>query len=562
MDKKSRRLILIVVVFACSLFQALPSLRSGLRYPYGLGFWGPAGHDGIWHLSLINHISSPLNIPMPGFAGHNLVNYHPFFDILAALVAAITTIPARFILFQILPLLFSFGLSLFSFYIGYKLTHKFSAGLFLVFCNTFLTSFGWIVTLIRTGKIEGESLFWAMQSPSTQLNPPYALSLVFISILIILIINHWHKANFSFWQSLIIITILVLTPITKAYGGVAVYLIFGFYSLRHFFSHRYRPLKLLIISLVPAYLIFSFYNPSSDNLFVFKPFWFTNAMIDSPDRLYLPHLSSARFNLQSANSTGPKLIIVQAISLALFLLGNFGFRLIGLTRLNHSRLPSFSLIITATIFILTLIPLLFIQKGTGWNTIQFVYYALFLTNILLALSVFNIKSAKPRLVLIFLIIVLNLIGSWGTFKQYFGNPSPSALPTDEITALNFLKDKPPGTVLTHPYDPYVKTSLATPIPLYAYETSNYVSAFSHHLTFLEDEMNLENSGYDWQPRRKQSLDFFKQENIFEDRGFLVNNSISYIYLAGPAKNIPLDTQNLYLKPIFQNDTVLIYQVQR
>ena len=101
----------------------------------------------------------------------------------------------------------------------------------------------------------------------------------------------------------------------------------------------------------------------------------------------------------------------------------------------------------------------------------------------------------------------------GTFKQYFGNPSPSALPTDEITALNFLKDKPrvPSSLS---YDPMLKLLLPPQFLFMLMRLPTMSPPFSHHLTFLEDEMNLENSGYDWQPRRKQSLDFFKQEKHF------------------------------------------------
>ena len=81
------------------------------------------------------------------------------------------------------------------------------------------------------------------------------------------------------------------------------------------------------------------------------------------------------------------------------------------------------------------------------------------------------------------------------------------LSTPELEALSFLSTQPPGVVLTYPYDKYENLNLLKPHPLYAYETTSYVSAYSKQITYLEDEMNLANSGFDWQSRRQNSLDF-------------------------------------------------------
>jgi hypothetical protein len=148
--------------------------------------------------------------------------------------------------------------------------------------------------------------------------------------------------------------------------------------------------------------------------------------------------------------------------------------------------------------------------------------------------------------------------------NYLGKIPPAALFTDELKALDFLSQQPPGTVLTVPYDRYLRSSFtSTPIPLYAYETTAYVSAYSKHPTFLEDEMNLNNSGYQYDSRRQSSIAFFQQKNIFQDRGFLVNNQIDYIYITGLQREIfPLSISDLFLDKIFDNNYSLIYKVQR
>ena len=103
--------------------------------------------------------------------------------------------------------------------------------------------------------------------------------------------------------------------------------------------------------------------------------------------------------------------------------------------------------------------------------------------------------------------------------------------------------------------------MSTPIPLYAYETTSYVSAFSGHQTFLEDEMNLDITGFDWQSRLKEEKDFFTSQNKFQARGFLINNNISYIYLVNN-QSFSLSLEDLQIDQIFNNGQVKIYQVRR
>jgi len=67
-----KKIIFIFIFLFCLFIQVIPVIRSGLLYEYGIGFWGPNGHDGIWHLSLINHISNALKINLPIFAGNTI----------------------------------------------------------------------------------------------------------------------------------------------------------------------------------------------------------------------------------------------------------------------------------------------------------------------------------------------------------------------------------------------------------------------------------------------------------------------------------------------------------
>ncbi len=530
-----KKIIFIIIFLFCLFIQVIPVIRSGLLYDYGIGFWGPNGHDGIWHLSLINHISNPLKIDLPIFAGETLKNYHPFFDILIAAFSKITSISSSIWLFQLFPLISASLFLYFSFKLGQKLSGKFSGGILLMLLNSINNSFGWIVTFIRSKSFGGESLFWAMQSPSNQLNPPYMLSTLLILILIYLLTTKNPNKIYLFF-------LLIFLPIIKVYSAIPAFIIFLFFVLK---NKKY--LTTFIISLFIAALLFFQYNSSSSSLIKFQPFWFTNSMIESIDRFYWPQLVTF---LHSQNII--KLVIGEIIAISIFIIGNFAFRLLAIKEIYKNK----SILIS--ILICFLIPLLFIQKGTSWNTIQFLYYALFLANI--PLSIYLSKHTK----LAYIIIFLNFLPLVGSLPNFTGKIPPTAISKPEVEALTFLKSKPPGIVLTYPYDAYLRKSFpTTPIPIYSYETTSYVSAYSRQQTYLEDEMNLENSGFDWRSRHQDSENFFSQKNIYADRGFLVNNQIDYIYLPKVFLNHnPSLSLDLSIKNIFENSEIIIYQVNR
>ena len=501
---------------------------------------------------MINHINNPLSIKMPIFSGEVLKNYHPFFDILIAFLSRLTYISPSFWLFQLFPLLSASLFIFLSFRLGQILTKSFSGGILLMILNCANNSFGWLITLFRSGSLNGESLFWAMQSPSNQLNPPFALSILLLTLLIYILAKNTNKLNKASQSTIFLI--LVLLPVIKVYSALPAFFIFLIYCLK---NRRY--FLNLFISLFIAFLLFAQHNPLSSSLLVFKPFWFTNSLIESPDRFFLPQIANMRYSLEATGLVGPRLFLIYLFSLIVFLAGNLAWRILSfIDWVKNKNWLNFSLF--ASSLILILVPTLFIQSGTSWNTIQFIYYALFLLN--LPLCHFLIVTKQKILTPI--IVVSLFFPLLGSLPSFLGSPAPANLSTPELEALSFLSTQPPGVVLTYPYDKYEKFKFTkTPIPLYAYETTSYVSAYSKQITYLEDEMNLANSGFDWQSRRQNSLDFFKQLDIFKDRGFLVNNQIDYIYLVDDQKeNLNLNKLDLSLKKIFENRQSLIYRVQR
>jgi hypothetical protein len=246
------------------------------------------------------------------------------------------------------------------------------------------------------------------------------------------------------------------------------------------------------------------------------------------------------------------------------LIGNLGIRILGFLSLVKKfitkKISDFDQISIFLLFFSFIIPLLFVQQGTAWNTIQFFYYFLLFANFYLAIFLSNLWSKNK--ILTILLLGLSIITSISTLKDYFGNPPPAAIPTSEVEGLAFLKSQPNGIVLTFPYDQYQKNHYSqTPIPIYAYETTAYVSAFSNKISFLEDEMNLDITGFDWKTRRSEEKLFFDSQDKFFARGFLLNNNINYIYLIND-QSFKIDPNDLQIDLIFNNSSVKIYQVRK
>jgi hypothetical protein len=548
-------------------------VRSGSQYPYGIGFWGPNGHDGIWHLSLINQLQNSIPPKNPVFSGSILSNYHWGFDFLAAIISKIFFLPNVFVYFKLMPVLFGLSIGILSYLIAQMVTKNKTTALFFVFLNYFAGSLGWLVSLVREGKMGGESLFWSMQSASVLLNPPYALSLI-ILLLGFLFWLRFRKVN-KIYLALINGLIFGVLAGVKVYAGILIGLALAFFWLinflrtRKFFNyHFWICLSTALFSFLILFFLGAF---KSSTLLEFKPLWFTHSMVESIDKLYLPRLASLRLNLSQTQEIIklPVLIFIELFLIGIFLMGNMGFRTLGFLtvfkKIKDKKIKEFDILILVLMFFAFIIPMLFVQKGTAWNTIQFFYYFLFFSNLFFAQFLSSlIKNKKNKTYLLAaLLIIITIPTSYSTIKDYLGNPPPAAIPSKEIEAINYLKSQNNGIVLSYPFDKYKKDyyKISTPIPVYLYETSAYISAFSGHLSFLEDEMNLDITGFDWQTRRKEIEKFFSTTDKYFARGFLLNNNIDYIYLVND-QEFKLSDNDLQIDKIFDNSQVRIYKVRK
>lgn len=564
---------LVPIMFFGMITQILTTIRSGLLYSYGMGFWGPNGHDGVWHLALINSLARHLNfstdlfslLQNPILANFNLKNYHFLFDLSVALIHKITYLPTLNLYFQIFPIILSGFLGILTFLLIKKLTKNNLAACLTVFFAYFGGNFGWLVTLLRGQGLGGESMFWANQSISFPLNLQFFLSLILIIYGFYLYLSHLEKTSKKLFYLLILVFGLIIG--IKAYGGIIILFGLGTTTFWEFITKKkIKTLKVFLGSLIISLLVFLPNNWASSSLFVFSPLWLPRVMIDAPDRFGWLKLAQAR---QAYFATGLwfKWWLTEGLGLVIFLIGNLGTRIIGLGKIFHwfknwRKLGSFQILFLACLLPSGLIPLFFIQKGNPWNSIQFFYYFQFIFGLLAGLWLSDFLFKKKVWLKVFFITILVLFTlptTIGDLKNYLGYQSPTKIDFKELEALAFLKEQPEGIVLTYPHDYQEREkNKGESKPLYIYETTAYVSAFGNQQTFLEDEMTLDIMQVDWQSRRVKVEEFFKTKDDKQTRKFLEENKIKYLYLVNGQK-FNANQEQLGLNKIFENGLVTIFQ---
>lgn len=548
-------LLSVGIILVGTVFQSLPTVKNGLIYPYGLGLWGPNTHDGIWHVALINQLIKGVPVENPIFAGTILKNYHFFYDLLVAATNFLSGIPVLDLVFRFYPILFSLILGVGTYYLIVNLFRQKTAAFFSLYLVYFAGSFGWIVEYLKVKHLGGESAFWANQSISFNLNPPFAISLLIIIAILQTLPNLKVQKNAIF-----ILTILCGTLVAfKAYAGI---LMITTLLLIALVRRSWSYLILFLNSTIVSGLLFLSNFSMSSNLIIFSPFWFIHSMIDSPDRVGWTRLTLARVaGLEQGNWF--KFFSSEIISLFLFIVGNLGtraFALFSLLKLKIIFRQTEYLFLFIFSSLALLIPILFIQTGNPWNTIQFIYYFLYTSALVSGIVISKIVSRLNKsiaLIFILSLMILTPINSWATANSYLSYQPHARVGQNELQALQFLASLDDGIVLTYPYDEQLKRRLSEPWPLVVYDSTAYVSALTKKAVFLEDEPQNQILLTDYKKRLVASRDFFLSPTQEQAR-FLSNNNIKYIYIP-KIFNQRLDESPSDIKNIFENDQVIIYK---
>lgn len=537
-------LIILAVVLGITVILSLTIFKSGSLTEYGLSFWGAHEHDALFHLSLINSLSDTnFSLIHPTLINSTITNYHIGFDLLLAILSKITIISPLDLYFRLIPPILIFLLSLSIFLLCRRFRFSQTTSLLALFFAFFTGSLGFL----RQG---GESLFWSMQPISMLLNPPFTLSLLGLTLFFIF------DGEKSRSKQILKIVIFALLLQTKTYAFLLLAAAFGLRLLIRFSKHDLAVLAagsfLAFLSVLPTHRLGS-------QVFLLKPLWFPQTMVTTLDRFSWPQAANALYAY--AQQSQPLKLFTLTLGLTfIFIVGNFGIRLLGLYHLKQPQTRT-QVLLWLIIALGTIIPLLIIQAGNPWNTIQFLYYPLFFSGIFLAPVVINLLKHCRNIITLTLclglILLFTLPTTIGTLKIYV-SPSPStAIPYEEVAALDYLSRQPSGRVL-FPYPSQYGYHFYGPSPLFNFVSTAYVSALSGQPSVFADDINLEIMGYDYTQVKKDSQQFFATSDTTTAVELLCRLQVAYVYQPALIK-LTLNPTLLGLTPIYKNPLINIYR---
>lgn len=513
---------------------------------------GNIGHDVYWHLALVEVAFKTFPFQMPIFSGAPLQGYNYLADFFMLLITKLG-IPSLYVYFIVIPLLYVVLLSFLVIYFGIRQNKSIFYIAPLTFFVFLATPFSYLLSLYKRGALFfGFNYPTAMQSPTALTNLSYALTV--LVLFVVLIIFQEKKRNIS--QSVLLGFLVGLAFGLKFYGGIILLLLVGIHESLLFFQKR--DLKNFItaaisgIVFVGLSLIF-FYDPfnsmNGGGIFAFSPFAIPHNLIEDPDALYIPQFVMARYSLLDAKKFfSPRLILIELITLVIYLVYNFGTRIIGWLYLAKQiilkKLSRFELTLAVTIVISIILSVTLVQRGGDWwNIVQFFGYGLLLANFFAASMMYEIFARFKKwslliaAVIVLLTTPLNIELVIRAGERVY---KPYDISAEEQQALDFLKTRNDnGAVFS--------------VPLFS--KLSYIPARSGKPAFFADENVISNLGIRYEERKKMLSDLNSLD--------LNQLPVKYFYLLKTDKDYQVMIDKVRntkgLKNIYDNPEVIIFE---
>lgn len=565
------RLFFLLIFFIGVIGQVAVNAPSGFPYQDGIYFWSSHGHDGVWHVALMEEMKKN-NFPFqnPELAGQNLQNYHFFSDLLMSEFSRLFNFSTLDIYFRFMPVIFSILLGLTSFIFVRRWSKNEIAGIWAMIFTYFAGSFGYLLYVPTHQSLGGEAIFWVSQTQSVLGNPPHTTAFIIVTAFLFCLYQYLKKRDLVFFILCALLGGAVIE--FKVYGGLLILgglLLLGIYEL--ILKKTLKVIYLFLLTFLIAFLIYYPNSANSSDFLIWQPWWYIRTMVVAPDRLNWLDLELKR-QTYIAEGNWKRVVQVELMAFLIFLFGNLGMRFLGFltifSQLRQNILKSsfnlFFLIITSASFI---IPVLFLQKGVAWNSIQFNQYFLLLFGFWAAMAVPGIlnlfRSIYWKTLITILIIILAIPTQLGLLWQFYSNAPLSKLSYQELEALTFLKNKKEEvTILTASFNRFEKDKYKNPpIPIYAWYDTGYVAAFSTRRTFVSDQEQLTIMGYDVDRKLAEREMIFASKNYQEVNDFLRKYNIDYVYLVFGQK-FATDSADLKVEPVFENRDAKIFKVKK
>ncbi len=312
-------------------------------------------------------------------------------------------------------------------------------------------------------------------------------------------------------------------------------------------------MKGLLVLVLSAVSVLIFYSPGTSTgfPFMFRPLATVNPIIEDKSLFYLPKWAERLYSYQ-----GLKLAILEAGVLVIFVLLNFGTRILGLfgfiTHDNLSTNYTRNLIVIGSVSTF-LLSILLTQRGVWWNTVQFLYVSLFLSGILAAEGIDMLVKSKKMgaYILAGIFILLTIPTNLDVVHTFARFPGTGYIASEEVEALRKLHAYPAGVILTPLFATRAQVGLIPDIGR-AYDTA-YVSAYSGKKTYLTDLIQLELTNVSYRDR----VDMVGRYDC------QILREVDYIYEYQGSQFVNQFSQcGVKLDRIIENNSVSIYSVNK
>ncbi len=562
--KLNLQTIIVLVVFVVGIAGQLAVISPSGTYQNGnLVFWSAHGHDGAWHIALMEEFKKGFPFENPSFAGTKLVNYHFFSDILPAMVSKYLPISNLDLYFRVFPFIYSLFLGASVYFLTKKITNNFGASIWAVIFTYFAGSFGFVVTYLKNKTIGGESIFWATQPQSSSGNPPQIVSNFLILTSFYFLLIHLQK---KYDKKIFAVCILLFGTLSafKIYAGVVFLLALGIASVWQLVKEK--DIKLMLLAILSSILAAILYFPNSSggsSFLIFQPWWYIRTMVVEPSRLNWIDLELKRqfYAAKGGIRSFLRIAEYEGVAFFIFFFGNLGMRFFGLwefVKISKNSLKNiFNLTFIVSIILSFALPLLFLQKGVASNTSQFLQYFILLFGILAGITTSQITSKFKFFIPVIIIIMIPT--QVGLLHEFYSRPAFAKIQESELQALKFIKDNSneKDVILTPPYNQYLDLKDTTPNIWDWFDTS-YVSAFTSRRTYMDDYEQNDIMGYGYKPRFEIKKIIFESVNLIEVKNAFSKTNANILYFP-KAEKPKVNPKELGLYIIFENQDLEVWK---
>ncbi len=430
-DKWSFALILIGSISFTSLM-----FFSGFPVKNGLQFIDVNAVDGIRHVGLITDQIIHFPPQEPYLAGQTLRGFHYFYDLMLSRFSLFYGFQVSDLYFRYFPLFISLIYGIGVAFITGKLTKNVGARRFvLLFAYFSQSSIVLIWPFIKSISIVDDAI---VQPMGLILNPFTVLSLglLFVALGILpLIKKSWKYALIAG------IVIGVMSEI-KVYSGIialSCMSLYCLYLLIRFKKKYISSLTLLFITAVILTTVTFLPNNAGSGGFIFAPLLFYNHYLQTD--IFSSLQWGSRLIVYQARNNILGIVFLYTISIFIFVLLNFGLRLILLFKIKNLLSKNFwksdmNFILFWSILIPILIASFFIQSVSVFDTVQFFWIAISIISVPSGIVLFSIyKRTSRKLIMMILIFLVTIPGIFAVEYKYIFSSSRVIVNSQDLEVL-------------------------------------------------------------------------------------------------------------------------------